>query len=102
MSKTKAKSTRRRPKQAKGAVITEVVVILVFAVVAVIVALQLFYQPPKVDNVLPLIPIRWSPIQIRLRPTRKARRSSRPLCRRDPPAMRSLWNIFAVRVCIIS
>ena len=53
MSKTKAKSTRRRPKQAKGAVITEVVVILVFAVVAVIVALQLFYQPPKVDNVLP-------------------------------------------------
>ena len=53
MSKTKAKSTRRRPKQSRGAVITEVMVILLFAVIALIVAIRLFYQPPQVDDKLP-------------------------------------------------
>ncbi|MBQ8396847.1 MAG: LCP family protein [Clostridia bacterium] len=53
MSKTKAKSTRRKPKQARGAVVTEVMVILLFAVIALIVAIRLFYQPPQVDDNLP-------------------------------------------------
>ena len=53
MSKTKAKSTRRKPKQARGAVVTEVMVILLFAVIALIVAIRLFYQPPQVDDSLP-------------------------------------------------
>lgn len=50
---SKAKTTRRKPKQAKGAVVTEVMVILLFAVIALIVAIRLFYQPPQVDDDLP-------------------------------------------------
>lgn len=50
---SKAKNTRRKPKQAKGAVITEVMVILLFAVIALIVAIRLFYQPPQVSDDLP-------------------------------------------------
>lgn len=53
MSKSKAKKNRRRPRRQKGAVITEVMLILLFAVVALIVAIRLFYQPPAVDNTLP-------------------------------------------------
>ncbi len=52
MSNTNKNSSRRKPKQSKGALIAEITVILIFAVIAIFVAVQLFYRPP-VDATLP-------------------------------------------------
>ena len=53
MSTNKTRSARRMPKQAKGVVAIEVTVIVAFVLIALIVAIQLFYQPPDVDHKLP-------------------------------------------------
>ena len=52
MSNTNKRNSRRKPKQNKGALAAEITVILIFAVIAIFVAVQLFYRPP-VDATLP-------------------------------------------------
>lgn len=53
MSKKTAKKTRRKPKQSRGAVIAEVVIVLLFAIAALVLVIGVLYRPPTVDPHLP-------------------------------------------------